>query len=443
MPSYDQGFQIGAKFGTVFYGTATAGDWATLAVDLSQDDDDLVDGTDSIYAINDPRFNRSSPRAIHLELTIANTTDGTLFLQGVSGTEQSLYVVNGRIFFAVNGNDVGLMTPTGLTSTARTHQLAWVTEPNPDATGAGDAELSWLFCWNENTSVASRAGPFPHEAAAADDDLVVFGAFDSGGTDSYTDDITIVSFHHRALTLREVHNDHVTAAGTLSTDCTLDREAIPLTLESGIGAQDQCYGPTHYWAARNHQNLRRRTATARAHRFPALSLSDSYASASEEWIYAVPGTDYRAHLGHIMAIPVQPTCNRLWVRAHVKLWVTSGSAVPIGLRVYSCNRPFALFEEADAEPLELSYLGEVVTRNDGALGTGSWTLEGFLTIKRSGSADAMRESWTYIALAWAIDPAAASANDANARVQWNAIHLVPCYATPVPNGPGSIPGEGS
>jgi hypothetical protein len=272
---------------------------------------------------------------------------------------------------------------------------------------------------------------------------VCIGALDEFATDAYDGLITIVSVHHRAMTLRELHNDHVTAAGTLVTDCLVGREAIPLTLESGIGAQDECYGPTHYWAAHHHQNMRRRTATARAERFPGLVLSDSYASAGEEWIYAVPGTDYRAHLGQIMAIPVQPTCNRLWVRAHVKLWVTSGAAVPTGLRVYSCNRPPVLFDDTEAEPLVSSYLESVVTRNDGALGAGSWTIEGFVTIRRSSSADAMREGWTYVVLAWAIDPAAGSANDANARVQWNAVQLVPCYATPVPNGPGAIPGEGA
>jgi hypothetical protein len=234
-------------------------------------------------------------------------------------------------------------------------------------------------------------GPIAHEAANAAADFLCIGAFDEFATDAYDGLITIVSVHHRAMTLRELHNDHVAAAGTLVTDCLVGREAIPLTLESGIGAQDECYGPTHYWAARNHQNLRRRTATARAERFPALLLSDGYASASEEWIYAVPGTDYRAHLGQIMAIPVQPTCNRLWVRAHVKLWVTSGAAVPTGLRVYSCNRPPVLFDDTEAEPLTSSYLESVVTRNDGALGAGSWTIEGFVTIRRSSSADAMRE----------------------------------------------------
>lgn len=439
MPDYDQGRQTGAKFGTVFYSSSAGG----LEADLSQEHTDITVGTSCVYANGDGRFNRSSPRSVHFQVTIASTSAGTLFLQGSSGSEQTLVVASGTVTAAVNGVDIGSLTPTGLTSTARAHQLAWVTEPNPDTTGPTDAEISWLFCWNENSSRASRVGPFAHEAAASADDLVVFGAADDSGTDAYSGTISIVSFHHRALTLREVYNDHVSAAGAIDTDCVVGREAIPLTLESGIGDQDQCYGPTHYWAARNHQNLRRRTATARAMRFPTLLLSDSYASASEEWIYAVPGTDYRAHLGHIMAIPVQPTCNRLWVRAHVKLWVTSGSAVPTGLRVYSCNRPLLLFDDTEAEPLELSYLGDVVTRNDGALGVGSWTLDGFLTIKRSGSADAMREGWTYVALAWAIDPAAASANDANARVQWNAIQLVPCYATPVPNGPGGIPGEGA
>lgn len=439
MPSYDQGYQVGAKLGTVFYS-----EWSTgPEVDLSQEGINLTDGGGFVHATSDARFNRSSPRTIHFEIDLSNLTDGTLFLQGGVGSEQVLYVVSGEIFFAVNGVDIGSLLPA-LTGTVRVHQLAWVTEPNPDATGASDAELSWLIVWNEFTSVASRAGPFAHEAAASADDQVIFGAFADDGTDTYTETIAIASFHRRAMSLREIYNDHVAAAGDLVTDCTVGRETIPLTLETGIGDEDQCYGPSHYFAARNHQDLRRRTATARCERFPVLELSDAYVTSFEEWIFPIPGTDYVAHLAHVMAMPVQPTCNRLWIRAHVKLWVTPGSTpVPTGLRVYSCNRPPVLFDDEGAEPLEMSYIGDVVTRHDGVSGSGSWTLDGFLTIKRSGPADTMRQGWTYLVLAWSVDPANASALDTRARVQFNAIEFAPCYAVPVPNGPGSIPGEGA
>ena len=419
MPVYDQGYQVGAKQGTVFYGSGAS--WASKADDLSQEFTDLTVGTSCIYAESDPRFNRSSPRTIHFELTISNTSSGTIYLQGESGLEAMLTVASGVISLWVSGVRIGDLTPTGLTGTARVHQLAWVTEVDPDDISA---ELSWLFCWNENTSTASRIGPFSHEPQNSSDDLVVFGAADSSGTDAYTGSITIVSFHRRAMTLREIYNDQVSTAATLSTSVVVDREPLPMTVAMGLGNQDQCYGPTMAWAARATRNFHRRVWTGRSERFSAFSLSNANITTYDEWHRSILGTDYTMFLPHMFAMPVPPGATHLWVQLHCDLWVTSGSAVPTGIRVYSANRPPALAQPAGAEPFSSTYLQSVVTRNDTAAGLGTWTVSGLLPITRGTIGN--REGWTYIMLGYAFDPAGTSANDANARLRFNAINLAPC-----------------
>jgi hypothetical protein len=107
------------------------------------------------------------------------------------------------------------------------------------------------------------------------------------------------------------------------------------------------------------------------------------------------------------------------VRLQVRSWVTSGLAVPLGLRVYSLNRRP---DDPAGGPLVVRQVGEVVSRNDTSTGTGGWDIEQLLELA-VGS-----DGWTYLCPAFQVDPAGASANDANARAQIRAFHAVPCVA---------------
>lgn len=427
MPDYDQGYQVGAKFGTVFFGESATGDWTELVQDLSQEQEDLADAGTSGQAENDARFDRPAPRTIHVRASVANTSSGTLFAKGApppDAPDLHFHIDAGVITIEIDGSAVGSLSPV-LTGTEVAHQIAWVTEVNPDSTAPADAELSWILSYNEGTDVASRAGPFPHAAAASNDDVAVFGAVDLDGNETYSGTITLAGFHQRAMTLREIYNDHVAAAGTLLTTVELGREPLPLTLASGAGNQDECYGPTHAWAAANARGLRRRLVTARAARFASLLLSTTYGSATAvPWVRTVPQTVYRSNLGHLLAVPAPIDCTHLWVRVHSRIWVAGGSSVPVGLRCYAANRPPVLADELGAEPLASTYVEEVLTRNDGVFGSGEWTTLGLLPITRGTSSD--RADWTYVFLAWAIDPANASGNDAACRLMLNALVVVPC-----------------
>ena len=76
----------------------------------------------------------------------------------------------------------------------------------------------------------------------------------------------------------------------------------------------------------------------------------------------------------------------------------------------------------------------VVDRDDTG-GVGSYVaFDNLLPLKRGSGG--IREGKTYICVAYAIDPAGASGNDANAKLEINALHVVPVKATDTQGGLG-------
>jgi hypothetical protein len=128
-------------------------------------------------------------------------------------------------------------------------------------------------------------------------------------------------------------------------------------------------------------------------------------------------SSWRAHLGWFRSYAVPETCSHIWVRAHVRTWTTSGAAVPLGVRIYSLNKRPGL---GGIEPFVPYFGQQTVTRDDDS-SVGAWCIESVIPVSRSASGR------TYIALAFRIDPNAASANDANARFALNGVHVVPCF----------------
>ena len=126
-------------------------------------------------------------------------------------------------------------------------------------------------------------------------------------------------------------------------------------------------------------------------------------------------------------IAVPPGATHAFVRVHLRSWVTSGSAVPLGIRCYALNRPpdTTQIGAAPAPPLEYDYRGAVRTVDHGSTGTGEWIDLGLVRLPRfTGPAKGWTET-THLCLAYAWDPAAASVNDVNARAQIFAWHVRP------------------
>lgn len=438
MPSYDQGYQAGAKQGTVLLAVGASA--AACTTDLSQEASNMTAGTNCVYANTDNRFDYSGPRTIFATVTLDTNDTGYIFFQGTSTTETAMRADgSGGLIITHEGSDIGAFTPAGLSSTARAFHVAWVTEPNPDTTGASDAYISWIITWDVTNTVAGRAGPWTHTAKSTDNTIALYGAATTVGASRFTGTTTRIGFHQRAMTLTEIFCDYETAAGTLSTEVATGNEAIPYTLAMGLGDRNELYGPANAWAAHNHASLRRRTVTGRSMRLDPVTIDTTTHTSNSRVRLVTWDSLYRWRMGWLWSLPVAPTVSHVWVRMHCDLWVTTGAAVPTGLRIYSANRPPVLADAAGSEPYEHNYIGSVVTRDDTAAGLGSWTVEGYLPIARGR--EGMREGWTYLLAAYAFDPANASANDANARLRINCVQFAPCYRLPDTGEGPALPGE--
>lgn len=427
MPSYDQGSQAGAKQGTRYLAEGT------LAVDLSQYNTDFV--AVASYATEDPcaRLDVAAPRTIHAQIDGTPTAEGVLFHHDNASTGATrLEMSAGGTLRAIEGGttigELAIDIPNG-----RTIDVAWVSELNPETTGDADAVLSWLLAYDHDDEVPYRAGPWAHAARATDDTSAAAWGADPTGADAFTETLQRVSFHDRAWTLAEIVHTWVSPATPHAPEVAVEHEPLPLTLASGIGDRSERQGPPGAWAAHSLHQLRRRTVTGRALVLEPVTLTASSHTGNAWTRPAVGSSAYWWRLGWLWPIPVAPTVDRLWVRVHADLWVVSGAAVPVGLRVYSCNRPPVLADPAGAESYDQRWIGDVFTRDDGEPGAGAWTLKGLLPIRRG--TEGLRRDWTYVLLAYAFDPAGASGNDANARLRVNAVQLAPCYVEPEPGGP--------
>lgn len=424
MPDYDQGYQVGAKQGTVFLGIGPA--FADLATDLSQDPADMTANASSVSENPATRYNVSHPRTIAARVQVDSTTTGTLYHQGVTGQETALVADGSGGFDAVvDGSVIGSITMPNVGASRRTYEVAWVSVASPD-TSQGDV-ASWLLAWDVAAGEAARVGPIYHDAKPDDSGECRWGE-DEGGGAAYSEPITRVSFHRRAMTLAEIHNDWIAQAAAPTVDGEIRREALPFDVASGIGDRNELQGPPGAWGARAHRQLRRRPVTGRSIVLLGEELSTAHATGNEMTRLAVGSTTYRWRLGWIWALPVPPTLSHIWVRVHAQSWVTAGAAVPLGIRVYSANKPPQLANPVQAEPYDQRFAEAVVTRDDGAAGSGEWSFAEAVEIVRG--AVGSREGWTYLMLAYAFDPHGASGNDANARAAFNMLQLAPHYQVP-------------
>lgn len=404
-----------------------------LDTDLSQESGDMLVGVGCVYAAMDARFDRSGPRTVMVTATLSRLTTGALFYQGDAVEFTGLYVAVGRVIATHNGWVVASLTLTR-DDTDRTFHVAWITEENPDTTGPGDAYISWLVAWNVNDGVALRSLPFTHDAKNASTDLACWGAQSAAGSGAFPGTITRVGFHHRALTLAEIHDDYVTASGPLTTEVTVERPTLPLTLATGLGGRDQLHGPVYAWAARQHHQLRRRTSTGRTIRLEAVDIDVGWHVGNPRVRLAPQSTGYRMVLGWCWPIPVQPVHSHLWVRVHASTWGSIMQPIaPVGLRVYSSNKPPQLAVPG-GEPYDQAFRGDTWSRNDVIAVSGEWSIEELVPIKRG--TEGLREGWTYVSLAYALF-ASGGMSDPTLRI--NAVQLVPC-AKPIGEGDDEIGG---
>lgn len=431
MAIFDQGTLTGAKQGTVFLGIGAT--FTLKAIDLSQEFTDLTDNGTGMSETPAPRFDRSHPRTIYTQIELDTTSSGTIYFQAAAGNETSIVADGaGTLEIRNDGVLVGSVAVDGLTGGATLYEVAWVSIANPDSETDPTGVLSWILIWDVSAGLAQRAGPFVHAVKPVDTAEVSWGE-DAGGGNVFNEQMNRCGFHHRAMTLAEIHNDFITPTSEPVTLAEIEREPIPLTFESGAGNRNEVQGPPGAWASHSMRRLRRRTVTGRSIRLDAVTLSTTYHTGNSMVRLAVGSTVYRWRMGWLFAVPVAPVVSHLFVRLHADLWVTGGAAVPFGFRVYSANRPGQLHNPIGSETYEQVWAEDIVTRDDGGAGSGVWSFAENLKIRRGTEGE--RHDWTYIHIGYAIDPEETSGNIGAARAIINAIVIAPHYEEPAPGGP--------
>lgn len=432
--SYLQGYDALAKQSTRY--VATGASITACDTDRSQYGTDLSVGTDCVYEAATTRFNRDGPRTIGLQIVWGGA--GTLYQHASAGNLESITIAAEVITANVNGSGVGTLDFSAA-SPGDVVLVAWATEANPDTTGASDAMQSWLIAINTTTGNVERSA-FTHAAKNLVSATAIWGAAATTGTSAYSDDITGIWFENRVQSGAEIAADWYTALADLTTDSETDHEhqGIPVDADTLDDVAGGFHGPSIQWAADATRRLIRRTLSPLVnHRFRVRPEWSDAGLAGTPFLRLAPNsTNYTMSLAWLFAAPVPDTCSHVWVRVHLRSRVTSGAAVPLGVRLYSMSRPLGALGIAGvggpAAATEIYYCQATLTRDDA--GVGEYTVVGYTRIARGTSG--IRDGMTYLALAFAVDPAAASANDAAARFTLQALHVVPDFR------PGGIQGGG-
>lgn len=422
MPLRLQGDDASAKQSTRYL--ARGASITGCATDLSQRFTNLTVGSFSVYENSTTRFNYGHPRTILWRGTVDNNDTGVIFQHGTgSNLERLRFSAANTIQVTVNNATALTYTVTGLGTSAEGMVIAWVSEANPDTTGASDAVQSWLMVWNTTDGTFDKTR-FTHAAKTLQAGTFgIFGAADSTGTSRLVATTTGLLYENRAMSATEIAADWATTLSAPTTSVESSDQGLPVVATSGIGDEGEMHGPAAQWVCDATRRMYRRCSSP-LYNSP-LRIRTTWQSTTLTgpfWRGMPNASSWRSHLAWFRSYQVPEFASHLWVRAHVRTWTTSGSAVPLGVRIYSLNRrPGAggLVGPGGVEPLVPYFAQATVTRDDDA-SVGAWCIESVVPISRSTTGR------TYVAIAFQIDPASASTNDANERFALNGVHVIPC-----------------
>lgn len=431
-----------------FYGQGA--NYADLAVDLSQFEDDVLSDADAIFE-NSARFNHGHPRTLLFGFDgLVGGDSGTVWRHGTGGNLELLTLnANGTIDVYVNNTLVLNWRPslTGLGIT----WIAWASEANPDPdAGVGDAVHSWLYVYTDTHQEQDKVR-FTHPAKNSESTTAYVGASSSGGTSACTEQITTFGCWSRFMTFSELADMHW-AAFPIPGASVAATERQPLPPASGtVDAQNEPHGPAAQLAgaALSHTRWRTMGALYNARFRNVPTIVDTTATNGDDvskFRPALGATNYVWHLGWFRSYPVSPTANALFVRVHARVW----SVVPgletgyWGLRVWAFNRRPVLGdvlvgEGEPPDPLESRSAGEVVAQdNSDSDDPGRWRIDAVFPVVR-GTSGISRDR-VYIALGYAVDPDETNTvPDEDLRLEVKSIELVQLFNETVGQPPGGGP----
>ena len=415
----------GHKPGTLALTASPAGLWSGLATDTSQYDADYTQtpgqgmfqsGTASA------RHEFAAEWTIGFVLEMDDASSGYLYRHTSSDSVTMRLDSSQVLFCEVNNANVLRLPIAGLDSSPEQHVVAWVSRANPGTTGASNALESFVYVVNLDTFLVQRAR-FTHPVPAWTSGTHYVGCSSSAGANAYNG-LTFNYFCDRRFqTLTEIANDWIESWTAPATVADVEAPPLPLSRGSGLASVDEHYGPVPNWAARNASHTKRRTWSPLVNRTFRSQPIIGYQSHVDHpaYRYAPNSSQFLMMLGWLQVAPVPVGADRVFVRVQTRQWRIAGSVVTIGIRIYVMSRKPAGLEilGQGQQPMEHYHSSDEITRNDGAAGVGEWNATGVLPIPESAS------GLIYVCPAFIFDPDDNEANDANARLQIRALHVVP------------------
>ena len=401
-----QGSQAHAKEDTVFLGLTT------VATDLSQVGTNLTAAAGGGYELASVRAAINTNREVYVRCVIAGTDTNRAIAVHSNTTLTSLtwgVGVNGSAqIILFHGSALVWTAPTACNGSD--YSIAWSTRLNPDTTGAGDVKISEVLIYNHTSGVIEALEQFTHAYGTTNNswNLGVGGYWNgatlTGGTATGPTKFRLsTTFHPHTEALQE----WVSARATHSTTFAQVTEPLGCVIAGNAG---QWAGQGNVgFAAAHARELRPRLLSPMINE--VYRTPDTFASTPSptNMFKPVPTAPmYDLDLTTVRWVPV-PDVSCALVRVHVKSWVTSGSAVPVGVRCYIVNDNGTLAEFVSAK----------ISIDHGAGGVGQWVELGCLKLPNKPT--------VRLVLAYSVDPSSTSANDAAARYQIRAWQVRPIF----------------
>lgn len=364
---------------------------------------------------------------VRVSVTTADTNKAILVHASTSSLASHTYLIkiDGSKNVVFSQNDVALCTVApGLVATSSL-SLHWSTRPNPDTTGAGDALLSEFIIYNHTTSAyIGEIVQVAHGVATTNSGWALcVGGYWNGSLVAASGQVSACRIGRAWHTSTEFGEDWIAARSAHGSTLPRLLEPIPLTVDSGVGDESEWTGQANVGYLAAHANAARgRMLSNLVNEVYTDARTLTSTASPTQWLAGPPGgtSVYRLDVTRLRWLP-HPGVSHAWVRVHVQSWVTSGSAVPIGVRCYAFNRPHLgvgpLLEGYPTPALDFDFVESTLTANHTSTGVGVWLDLGLVRLPEFiGQAPSWNRTLT-LGLAHAFDPAATSTNDANARLR--------------------------
>lgn len=328
-----------------------------LSTDLSQRLTNLSSSGNGFYETNSARTAISgtgSGRAIELAAEISTATTGVLVDHGTGASYRIAVSAGGNVVFSNTNGTLATLAAPSVSGSLRDYVVAWSTEPNPQTTGAGDAQRSeFLVCDVATGGLAQTVATHASVTASPTGTLTLRGVYTGGlMTLNYTstaavDAVRISSRFHTRVETREHFVSQTSSPVVIGIQACQQTPFPASAMLSGEVA-----GPAYQAAAASMQATRNRhrlcsSVIAWQMRSPAPSYEDDLRdTGNAKHVWTIPdgwggwnnGTGWQARLSWLACVRVPAHIEHVRVKVQWATWkVTPVTTKIVELRVHSSN----------------------------------------------------------------------------------------------------------